>query len=767
MCCATNNSRLRRESSMKRWLQSLLLLALLAGASSRAPGQSPSERQTWNLRDPVERARLLEDVRVESDRARTSAWAMARAQGWRERGRVKGRNYQLRSLENGVPMVDIENNVNAAISTAANLIRNTAPYNVNGTNVTVGVWDGGGVRSTHQELTGRVSIMDGAVADDHATHVGGTIAASGATALALGMAPRVRIDSYEWTSDTAEMTARGMVTNAQSGRIPLSNHSYGSITGWDEGDWSGTYGVHWWGAWGAREADTFGLYNSTARSWDQLCVAAPYYLPFKSAGNDRNDNAPANGTTFYYYNGSWQSKTYDSATDPYSDGWDNGGYDTISTYGVAKNIMTVGSVADAVSGGNRSLGLAAISSFSGWGPADDGRIKPDVVANGESLYSSLAGSDSSYAYYSGTSMSTPNAAGTAALLVDYYLKLTTGSYMRASTLKGLLIHTADDLGNAGPDYRFGWGLLNAKAAADHLQRHFANPTAKHLEENTITGTVAARTNQVQWDATNAIRVTLSWTDIAGTTKTGLDNSNRCLVNDLNLRVIGPNGQTNWPYVMPFVQNRNNPAGVATNGVNNTDNIEQVYVASPSGSGLCSIVVERNGALSGTTQLIYSLVVSGVLPQEQDSVSLTITGVPYQVGSPMPGYGTTTNAYGSSTQAVVFGRATNVEATSWASLVCTGWTRTGSSPASGGTTNTGLFTLTANTTVRWHWVISDLIVSNQVVVSAVTNQPRDTLRARDGYSVVAPGSANLRAGSSVRLEDGFRAGTGSTVIIQSP
>lgn len=752
---------------MKRWLQSLLLLALLAGASSRAPGQSPSERQTWNLRDPVERARLLEDVRVESDRARTSAWAMARAQGWRERGRVKGRNYQLRSLENGVPMVDIENNVNAAISTAANLIRNTAPYNVNGTNVTVGVWDGGGVRSTHQELTGRVSIMDGAVADDHATHVGGTIAASGATALALGMAPRVRIDSYEWTSDTAEMTARGMVTNAQSGRIPLSNHSYGSITGWDEGDWSGTYGVHWWGAWGAREADTFGLYNSTARSWDQLCVAAPYYLPFKSAGNDRNDNAPANGTTFYYYNGSWQSKTYDSATDPYSDGWDNGGYDTISTYGVAKNIMTVGSVADAVSGGNRSLGLAAISSFSGWGPADDGRIKPDVVANGESLYSSLAGSDSSYAYYSGTSMSTPNAAGTAALLVDYYLKLTTGSYMRASTLKGLLIHTADDLGNAGPDYRFGWGLLNAKAAADHLQRHFANPTAKHLEENTITGTVAARTNQVQWDATNAIRVTLSWTDIAGTTKTGLDNSNRCLVNDLNLRVIGPNGQTNWPYVMPFVQNRNNPAGVATNGVNNTDNIEQVYVASPSGSGLCSIVVERNGALSGTTQLIYSLVVSGVLPQEQDSVSLTITGVPYQMGSPMPGYGTTTNAYGSSTQAVVFGRATNVEATSWASLVCTGWTRTGSSPASGGTTNTGLFTLTANTTVRWHWVISDLIVSNQVVVSAVTNQPRDTLRARDGYSVVAPGSANLRAGSSVRLEDGFRAGTGSTVIIQSP
>lgn len=750
---------------MKDSLPFFLVAALILVGAGRAFGQAASAREAWNLRDPAERAKILEEVRVETDRARTSAWAVARAQGWRERGRVRGRNYQLRAIENGVPMVDIENNVNAAISTAANLIRNTAPYNVNGTNVTVGVWDGGGVRTTHQELAGRVTIMDGAALGDHATHVGGTIAASGVVASALGMAPRVRIDSYEWTSDTTEMTARGMVTNAQSGRLPLSNHSYGSVTGWDEGDWAGTYGVHWFGAWGPRESDGFGIYSSTARSWDLLCAGAPYFLPFKSAGNDRNDAAPANGTAFYFFsNAVWVSKSYNSATDPFSDGWDNGGYDTIATYGVAKNIMTVGSVADAVSGGTRSLANANMSAFSGWGPADDGRIKPDLVANGESLNSSLAGSDSSYANYSGTSMSTPNAAGSAALLVDYYLKLSTGNYMRASTLKGLLIHTADDLGNAGPDYRFGWGLVNAKAAADHLQRHFANPPAKHLEENFISTTVAARTNQVRWDATNAIRVTLSWTDVAGTTKSGLDNSNRCLVNDLNLRVIGPNGQTNLPFVMPFVQNRNNPAGVATNGVNTTDNIEQVYVASPSGSGLCSIIVERSSSISGTTQF-YSLVVSGILPV--DPVTLTITGTPYQVGLGQPGYGITTNAYGVSTQALIFGRATNVDATSWASLVCTGWTRTGSAPASGATTNTGSFALTANTTVQWHWVISDLIVSNQTVVSAVTNQPRDTLRARDGYSVMSPGSATLQAGQSVRLEEGFRAGTGSTVIIRSP
>jgi hypothetical protein len=123
----------------------------------------------------------------------------------------------------------------------------------------------------------------------------------------------------------------------------------------------------------------------------------------------------------------------------------------------------------------------------------------------------------------------------------------------------LLIHTADDLGNAGPDYQFGWGLLNAKAAADHLQRHFANPTAKHLEENTITGTVAARTNQVLWDATNAIRVTLSGR-ILRVLQKWLGQQQSMLDQRFESAGYCPNGQTNLPYVMPFVQNRSNPAG---------------------------------------------------------------------------------------------------------------------------------------------------------------------------------------------------------------
>jgi subtilisin family serine protease len=103
-------------------------------------------------------------------------------------------------------------------------------------------------------------------------------------------------------------------------------------------------------------------------------------------------------------------------------------------------------------------------SFSSLGPARDGRIKPDIVANGHDVYSASSSGDSAYATKGGTSMATPNAAGSAALLIER--ARLAGRTLRASSLKGLIIHTADDLGTAGPDYKHGWGLINAQAAAD-------------------------------------------------------------------------------------------------------------------------------------------------------------------------------------------------------------------------------------------------------------------------------------------------------------
>lgn len=102
--------------------------------------------------------------------------------------------------------------------------------------------------------------------------------------------------------------------------------------------------------------------------------------------------------------------------------------------GVAKNIMTVGAVDDAVSGGVRDLYSAAMSLMSSWGPANDGRIKPDIVANGVELISAHNASDSAYSADSGTSMACPNASGSAILLAEYWADLFPGQAMRASTL---------------------------------------------------------------------------------------------------------------------------------------------------------------------------------------------------------------------------------------------------------------------------------------------------------------------------------------------
>lgn len=142
-----------------------------------------------------------------------------------------------------------------------------------------------------------------------------------------------------------------------------------------------------------------------------------------------------------------------------------------------------------------------------------------MVANGESLYSSLNDSDTSYGYYSGTSMASPNACGSAALLVQQFSQLFSGGAMRASTLKGLLIHTADDRGNAGPDYKFGWGLVNVGAAADLLIDHQAHPAKLRITENQLTTSITTRTHAFVWDGASPIRATLCWTDVAGSSTT--------------------------------------------------------------------------------------------------------------------------------------------------------------------------------------------------------------------------------------------------------
>jgi hypothetical protein len=424
-----------------------------------------------NLANAADRARVVQRMAEIENQRRELARAKAAAAGLPLRAeRADGRVIEIDNFDGPEPVYFTTHNVNAAISTGAKLLQ-TSPYSLNGSGFIIGMWDGGSGRSSHQEFGSRMVVKDGSASINHATHVGGTLIASGVVASARGMATAAVVDSYDWNSDLSEMTNRAATAPGQQAtRIYLSNHSYGYISGWNNtgGGGSPARTWEWYGDGGTATSieEDFGRYNTYSRDIDSLAFNAPYYLIFQSAGNDRSDN-PSTGQTVALSPGSSTVVSYNPSIHPGGDGSYRSGFENIGFRGLAKNIVTVGSVLDAVTDGVRDLSKATISSFSSWGPTDDGRIKPDVVANGgdvllsnQGLYSSLNGSNSSYGYYSGTSMSSPNACGSAALLVQQYAQLFPGGAMRAATLKGLLIHTADDLGKPGPDYKNGWGLIN-------------------------------------------------------------------------------------------------------------------------------------------------------------------------------------------------------------------------------------------------------------------------------------------------------------------
>jgi hypothetical protein len=279
---------------------------------------------------------------------------------------------------------------------------------------------------------------------------------------------------------------------------------------------------------------------------------------------------------------------------------------------IAKNVVSVGSVEDAVSNGARDLNKALISSFSSYGPTDDGRIKPDLVANGHYLTSARSASTTAYGESWGTSVSVANASGTALQLLQWYEMLNPGSTLRASSLKALLLHTADDLGATGPDYKFGWGLINAVAAAEHIQLQADYPESRRISEDTLTTAKKLLRYWVNSDRASPIKATLCWTDPPGAATSVPDSRTSRLVNNLDLRIISPDGTVHEPWVMPFTQHwtTESCAYPATTGSNSTDNVEQVVISAPRTNGVYEVRVTYSGTLADSIQ-DFSLMISGV------------------------------------------------------------------------------------------------------------------------------------------------------------
>lgn len=464
----------------------------------------------------------------------------------------------------------------------------------------LGVWDGGKVLATHVEFGGRVLNMDNTSSSStHSTHVGGTMVAEGINAIAKGMAPGAQLKSWDYINDDTEMS------NA-SKELLVSNHSYGQVVGWVYND--ARQGNQKWEWYGNNQISTFedykfGFYDSQSQTWDRIAYNAPNYLIVKSAGNKRNENGPGRSatdttkTSEKYFLGSSSDSSF-VVRSP------NTTFDNLPTYSVAKNILTVGAVSIIPNGADLASDIK-ISSFSSWGPTDDGRIKPDIVGAGVNLFSPSDLGDKAYTFLSGTSMSSPQVAGSVFLLQEIYASLNNNKLMRSSTLKGLALHSADDAGRPGPDYTFGWGLLNIEKASKIL---INKEKTNSLEELTLAEN-GVFTKKIIANGKGPVVATICWTDpeASPTTATSTNLNSRIpkLVNDLD--IVISDGKTNF---QAWVLDPNKPVNIATKGDNFRDNVEQVLIANPVPGKEYTIKITHKTLLTKGLQ-DYALIVSGV------------------------------------------------------------------------------------------------------------------------------------------------------------
>jgi hypothetical protein len=175
----------------------------------------------------------------------------------------------------------------------------------------------------------------------------------------------------------------------------------------------------------------------------------------------------------------------------------------------------------------------------------------------------------------GTSMSTPVVTGIAALLIEQWRRTFANADPTPAQLKALLIAGAEDLGNPGPDYTYGFGLVNAKSSVDTILADGSR--GERIRTLTFAEGQAVTTHEVPLvlTAQQNLRIVLNWADppIALPAGSNDDIAEEALVNNLDVRVVDPSGNVHLPWVL----DRNNVGANATRGVNNVDNVEMVEI----------------------------------------------------------------------------------------------------------------------------------------------------------------------------------------------
>ena len=200
------------------------------------------------------------------------------------------------------------------------------------------------------------------------------------------------------------------------------------------------------------------------------------------------------------------------------------------------------------------------------GPTEDGRIKPDLCAQGQGNLSTNA--NNSYQFGGGTSAASPTVAGIAALLYQAYRQFRDGIDPESGLIKAILLNTAEDLGRPGPDYDFGWGRANADRAVTVVEnQQYTEGTVSTGLQNYHVITVPPNTSKVN--------VMVYWTDPAPSVL-----SDRALVNDLDINLQSGSGQIYQPLVLSNEPQIDSLLKPAYPGIDRVNNMEQVTLNNP-------------------------------------------------------------------------------------------------------------------------------------------------------------------------------------------
>jgi hypothetical protein len=260
------------------------------------------------------------------------------------------------------------------------------------------------------------------------------------------------------------------------------------------------------------------FYGSTAEMYDKFIYDNPTILHLFSAGNS--------GLKMSEIGKYKDIKNYATLT---------------GNFKMAKNIIVVGAI-------DHNYNTPV---FSSRGPAYDGRIKPDIVA-----YSTM-----------GTSNSAALTSGVCALLQQQY-KHTYGHLPNTATVKAVLINSANDVNRPGPDFMSGFGNIDAEDALNTItDNRIIEDVVNQSGYKTHKFTIPANCSE--------LKATLSWIDVPSK-----PNSEIALINDLDIKITTPDGNTVLPWVLNSNATINDLTTNATRGTDRLNNNEQITINNP-------------------------------------------------------------------------------------------------------------------------------------------------------------------------------------------